>query len=98
MTVPQSLIDQFAAVVRAVSNIPTSVPIEMRFWALKLVKDALMDEMRVGTFGSGETAKKVFSQIMKRGLAETLMEREFHDNRRAAEGKPPDEPLFPPAS
>lgn len=77
MSVPE----QLAVVVRAVANIPSSVNIEIRLSAQKLIKEWLQVNLKYGVFGRGDAAKKVYAEIIRKGMADTVLEKYFRDQR-----------------
>lgn len=78
---PLLLKDQLAVVVRAIANVPSSVNIEIRLSAMKLFKEYLQVQMKYGVFGKGTEGKKVFAEIVKKGMADTILERYFREQR-----------------
>lgn len=78
---PLLLKDQLAVVVRAIANIPSSVNIEVRLSAMKLYKEFLQVQMKYGILGKGAEGKKAFGEIIKKGMADTILERYFREQR-----------------
>ena len=83
MSDQMSLPDQLAVVVRAVANIPSSVNIEIRMSAQKLIKEWLQVNLKYGVFGKGDEAKKVYAEIIRKGMADTVLEKYFRDQRNS---------------
>ena len=78
---PMLLKDQFSVVVRAIANIPSSVHIEVRLSALKLYREWLEVQAQSGVFGEAANGKKLVAEIIKKGMADTILEQYFGEGR-----------------